>query len=190
MKISIYQNIKKISKLLLGKFLLISYSYKFLSSYTQLFLLKKLIIHYKTEEQFIFDKINLNYDKILLGIKFKARKERIKVLFFVISESIWQYDELYKIMQGSKYWEPIIYIVPNSTYMTDIDVEVKKTYNYFKNKNYQVVSYNEKKYINQLNLINPDFVFFTIPYENIFNGKQIKEFSISYWHNLDLFYQI
>ena len=89
MKISIYQNIKKISKLLLGKFLLISYSYKFLSSYTQLFLLKKLIIHYKTEEQFIFDKINLNYDKILLGIKFKARKERIKVLFFVISESIW-----------------------------------------------------------------------------------------------------
>ena len=85
-------------------------------------------------------------------------------------------------MQGSKYWEPIIYIVPNSTYMTDIDVEVKKTYNYFKNKNYQVVSYNEKKYINQLNLINPDFVFFTIPYENIFNGKQIKEFSISYWH--------
>ncbi|AJI53362.1 CDP-glycerol glycerophosphotransferase family protein [Francisella philomiragia] len=108
-------------------------------------------------------------------------KQKIKVVFFVIHESVWGYDHLYRLMDSSDKFEPIIVICP---YLVHGELEMHRTmndaYSFFKHtKKYQTIkSYDESNYqfIDVSVKINPDIIFFTNPH-----NLTRPEYYIDYW---------
>lgn len=124
-------------------------------------------------------KIEYNYNKIIMKLK---EKDKIKVAFFVVHDSVWQYDDVYKLMLKNDEFDPIIIIVPYNIYgkenmITDMD----KAYKYFMDNKYSVVkTYNKKsnKYLDVYKEINPDMIFFTNPHKLTEN-----QYYIDYWYD-------
>jgi hypothetical protein len=89
------------------------------------------------------------------------------VYFFVVFESVWKYDYLYRLLKENSFFNPIILVIP----YTGADEEtmlvtLNKTYQYFKTKDYNTVS--SLKENNEWLILNkelqPDIIFFTLPY--------------------------
>jgi len=96
-------------------------------------------------------------------------KKVIKVVFFLIHESVWKHDGIYKMMEKNERFHPIIIVCPYITYgSTNMHREMIKTFNSFKNKRYNVIkTFNEStgKWLDVKKEINPDIVFFTNPWD-------------------------
>jgi hypothetical protein len=103
------------------------------------------------------------------AIRKLRKKTKIKVAFFVLHSSIWKCDELYKKMEADEKFEPIVIICPYMAFGEDImHKEMNVTYNFFFQKNYNVLkTYNSDtgKWLDVKNEINPDIIFFTNPHE-------------------------
>ena len=119
-----------------------------------------------TEEQTIdfFNKITT------LRIKNKLKnKEKINIIFFVLHNSVWQYENLYKKFSNDKRYNPTIVVVPYINYEKNVMIkEMKQTFLYFKNKNYNIIkSYDNKNnlYVDIKTKLQPDIVFFTNPHK-------------------------
>jgi hypothetical protein len=96
---------------------------------------------------------------------------KIKVAFFVHFVSIWKYDDIYRLMLSDDRFDPVIVVVP---YLNSVDGEdntikdIEDTFNYFKKRNYNVISTydsNTDEWLDVKNEVCPDVVFFTNPFE-------------------------
>jgi hypothetical protein len=120
-----------------------------------------------TTFQFTFQlKLAPRHQKIAL--KKVQKKTSITVLFFLIHESVWKYEELYNLMVKDRRFNPVVIICPYIGHgLETMFREMNQAYNSFKNKNYNVIkSFDEKKgkWLNVKKEINPDIVFFTNPW--------------------------
>ena len=114
-------------------------------------------------------KVQKNYNVALKKTKQKVRNgEKLKVVFFVIWDQIWKYEGVYRLMDASSIYEPIIVIIPYTIYGKDIMMhDLNKAYDYFKDNTYNVINtYDDKtdSWLDIKNIIKPDIVFFSNPY--------------------------
>ncbi|MFH2064826.1 MAG: CDP-glycerol glycerophosphotransferase family protein [Pseudomonadota bacterium] len=121
-------------------------------------------------------KVHSNYFKLL---KIVQKKNKIKVAFLVIHESVWKYDEVYKLMERHQSFEPVIIICPITSYGEDnmID-EMGRAFDSFAQKGYQVIKTLKKdgSWLNVKNEIEPDIVFFTNPWRLTLEAYYINNF--------------
>lgn len=96
-------------------------------------------------------------------------KKQISVVFFVIHESVWKYDSIYRLMMASDRFMPLIVICPYMDHGEDVMTrDMERAHNYFLDNGYNVVSSynrNTKEWLDVRNDIDPDIVFFTNPHD-------------------------
>lgn len=109
--------------------------------------------------------IHKKYDAIVRQLR---RKNSIKVAFFLIHDSVWKYDGLYRLLLTDDRFEPVIVICPYLIYGHENMLSVMdQAYASFTAKGYYVIkSYNDetKQWLNVKTQIKPDIVFFTNPH--------------------------
>lgn len=118
-----------------------------------------------------------NHRKALINLR---GKEKIKATFFLINESTWKYDYLYKLMEIDQRFEPIIVICPFIKYGDEnLTRTMSIAFNHFKEKGYTTINTlnNETgEWLDVKNVLNPDIVFFTSPYNLTRPEYQITNF--------------
>ena len=115
------------------------------------------------------------------------RKKRLKVVFFLIHESVWKYEGLYYLMDKDDRFEPIVVICPDlKNSGADMAIEMNRTYSNFIQKGYnaiQTYDESEKKWLDVKTRLKPDFVFYTNP-----NSLTKKEYLITNFPETLTFY--
>src|SRR5690625_238044 len=133
--------------------------------------IKKELRHFK--RLYRLQKTRRNHKYALQRIR---KKDRIKVAFFLVNESIWKYEKLYFLLQGDDRFETVVFICPFKTYGQEImEKEMEKTYEHFSSKGYKadkVIKLNGEL-LDVKQEFQPDFVFFCTPWLHSF-----REFSI------------
>lgn len=102
-------------------------------------------------------------------------KDRIRIVFFFQSASQWKYDKVYHLFEADEKFEPIVVVVPFNMhiyygieeYLTIMNqgIEFAKSHGYQYLSSYDPKT---KKFIDIKKIINPDIVFFSLPYKNTF----------------------
>lgn len=99
------------------------------------------------------------------------KKDKVKVAFFVVHDSVWKYDVLYNLMLENPKFEPVIFVCPVVNYGSDhMIVQMEKSYDLFKSKNYNVIKTFDKvseTYLDIKKDFAPDIIFFTNPYKDL-----------------------
>ncbi|MBQ0330489.1 CDP-glycerol glycerophosphotransferase family protein, partial [Providencia rettgeri] len=130
---------------------------------TMIFLREQCYVNPKKRK--LFSNMQKKHKQLLQNIH---SKEKIKVVFLVIHHSIWKVDPVFQSMLADPKFEPIILVCPYIIYGENrMWVDMKATYNYFKEKKYPLLSSyitEEERWIN-LNELNPDILFFTNPHK-------------------------
>lgn len=113
--------------------------------------------------------------------RIRAKQDPINVVFFAIFDSVWKYDELYKLMERDSRFNPIILVCPVVNYSREnMLINMEKCYNLFKKRGYKVIrSYNPQvnQYVDVRKELEPDVIFYTNPYEGLIDDKYyIKNF--------------
>lgn len=128
---------------------------------------RKLVLYYTVESDIIKKQQSINKE---LEKKLKE-KEVINVCFFVLDDSIWKYAEIYHLMLEHDRFNPCLVVTPFMTFSEeDRMTMMEKTFAAFDNRGYNVIrSYDKEKgtWLNIMDTIKPDIVFYTNPYEVI-----------------------
>jgi len=99
------------------------------------------------------------------------KKEKVKVAFFLIHESVWKYDVLFDLMLKHPRFEPQIFVCPAVNFgMENMLFEMNKSFEAFKKKGFNPIkTYNEAtgEYLDVKKTFSPDIVFYTNPYEGL-----------------------
>jgi len=122
-------------------------------------------------------KIHIAHNKT---IKHLRKKEKIKVAFFLIFDSSWKYDNVYRLMVANDRFDPVVVICPvinqGLKFMNDEmakceDLCIRNGYKY-------VSSYSKSKdiWINIKYELAPDIIFFTNPHQLTRNEYYITNF--------------
>jgi len=110
--------------------------------------------------------VQKRYKRIILKIK---KKDKFKVVFFLIQDSAWKYEGVYRLMEKDDRFEPIVVVCPYIVYGEEtMRRDMNQAYNTFLTKDYNVIkTYNEatKKWLDVKKEIKPDIVFFTLPHK-------------------------
>jgi hypothetical protein len=110
--------------------------------------------------------VKINHKKRLHVIR---KKNKIKVAFLLIHESVWKYEGVYKLMEQDKRFDPIVIICPYTAFSVEIMVrEMENSYQKFKVAGYNVIkSFDESTgvFLDVKSNINPDLVCFTNPWD-------------------------
>lgn len=149
-------------------------------------ILKK-VIHKSLREKlkstflnFRFKQIQGNHKRVLHKLK---QKDKIKVAFFLIHESVWKYDGVYGLMANDNRFDPIVVVCPYITYGEETMFrEMNKAYNSAKNKGFNVIkTYDEttKQWLDVKSEIKPDMVFFSNPHKLTKDEYYIDHFNDS-----------
>ncbi len=114
-------------------------------------------------------KVQKNHKNALKKVREKVKKgEKIKVVFFPIQEQAWKYENLYRLLDKSPLFDPILVVCPYLAYGNEIMQDIlDKAYKYFKEKDYTVINSYSKESNTWLDVkkeIKPDIVFFSVPY--------------------------
>jgi hypothetical protein len=113
-----------------------------------------------------FSFVQWRYKKFARQIR---KKEKIKVAFFLIHDSVWKYDGVYKLFESDQRFEPVVIVCPYIDYGHDNMLRtMNQCYRNFQQRHYKVVkTYNEttKKWLDVKKDIQPDIVFFTNPHK-------------------------
>jgi hypothetical protein len=130
----------------------------------------------KFKEHISIRKQAILHKKALIKVRKKAlSKEKIKIAFFALNSSVWKYDGVYKIFEKDNRFEPIIVVCPTINYgYENMIFEMNKTFNFFKNKDYNVVKTLNNENNNYLDVkreINPDIIFYTNPYKGLIDDR-------------------
>lgn len=102
----------------------------------------------------------------------------IKVGFILIDESIWKYDQLYKLLSTSDYFEPLVYICPYLDSFGELHNEkISDLYLKMTSQGYicKVTNKADGNYLD-LNKEGIDFIFFTSPWKITLKKYLIKNF--------------
>lgn len=147
---------------------------RFIKPYTPLFLIQTYRLCYKfyiKKIKILFEikKINKyqsNYSKIVDVLK---KKEKIKVAFFLIHNSVWKYDLLFKLFQENSRYEPFVVICPYIAFGEERMIEdLKKSEDFVKSKKYPYyITYNfkTKEWLDVNKELFPDIIFYTNPWK-------------------------
>lgn len=112
------------------------------------------------------------YIKELTRLK---NKNRIKVVFLVLFDSVWKCDSLYRKMLSNDRFEPIIFISPVVNLGWENMVErIEQCKRFFESKNYSfIVSYDKinDTYLNLRKEINPDIIIYTSPWHGLIDDR-------------------
>lgn len=104
-----------------------------------------------------------------IAIKKVKMKGKVKVAFFLIEPAAWKLEKVYNLMEKSERYEPIVvicpYIVHGKKVMINTLERAEKTM-ILKGHRY-INTYNNKSntWLNVKEVIKPDLVFFTVPWE-------------------------
>lgn len=116
--------------------------------------------------------------KIVKNIR---KKDTVNVVFLVIHDSIWKYEEVYRLFNEDIKFNVKVVVIP---LVRDGEGQMEtyyQTLNYFNNNNYNTFgSFNEqnKSWLDVKQIIKPDLIFFTNPHKLTFN-----KYFISYFHD-------
>lgn len=106
-------------------------------------------------------------------------KKILRVIFLVIHDSIWKYEEVYKLLDNDARFNPQIVIIP----LVREGKAVMEVYNnsvaYFNKNNYNTflsLDSKENIWLDIKELTQPDIVFFTNPHKLTFNKYYIDNF--------------
>lgn len=124
------------------------------------FLLKYLITFYKRK-----------HDKLIIDIQ---KRKNVKVIFFASSLGMWRYQELYNLLNSNKKFQCHIIVIPFTTYTKDDqDNAFDKLSHYFNDLNIEYIDgyHNCNDAVQWINNFNPDILFYSQPYENLFGNK-------------------
>lgn len=109
---------------------------------------------------------NYRYPRL---VKNTAKKEKIKVAFFILFDSVWKLDRLYQLLDKHSRFEPIVVVCPIVNLGRDgMLQQLNACYDMMSKRGYNVVkAYNETngEYLDIKQSINPDIVFYTLPYK-------------------------
>jgi hypothetical protein len=124
------------------------------------------------------DKMQIKHKRLVANLQ---GKEKIKVVFLVIHESVWKVDSVFERMQQDSYFEPEILICPYVRYGEErMQEDMTQAYTFFKNKGYPIIkSKKEDGTWIKLEEIKPDMVFFTNPY-NLTRPEYYKDAYLNY----------
>ena len=108
-------------------------------------------------------------------VKQLKKKDKINVGFYVIYESIWKYDELYRILDGDDRFNPVIVVCP-AVHMGEEHMltNLRATTDMFQKRGYKVVTtYNEqtKEFLDVKKELSLDIIFYTNPYHGLIHEK-------------------
>lgn len=110
------------------------------------------------------------------------KKEKIKVAFFLIHDSVWKYEQLYKLMEKDSRFELIVIVCPYIIYGDEnTRYEMQKSYATFLSKGYNVIKaldFDTEEWLDVKKYIAPDIIFFTNPHK-----LTKKEYYISNYSN-------
>lgn len=106
-------------------------------------------------------------------IESKSSKSRYKVLFFLQNSSIWKYDTIYRLMEKSKLFDPVVAISPYNVHFFYDNQEclrvMQKAEHFAKEQGYNYISVYDStrnKWIDIKEDVKPDIVFFSKPYKD------------------------
>lgn len=116
------------------------------------------------------------------ALEIVRKKEKVKVAFFLIHESVWKYDVLFDLMIHHPRFEPILFVCPVVNYgMKNMLFEMEKAFESFKSKGYNVIKTYDKEtgiYLDVNKTYSPDIIFYTNPYQGLQDNRYyIKQFS-------------
>lgn len=118
------------------------------------------------------------YNQIL---RVKRKKEKITVAFFIISESVWKTEELYRLLERDGRFNPVMIICPYIPYGEDNMLkEMNGTYGYFHVRGYNVFKTYKQESTEWLDVkkeISPDIIFFFTPHNITRKEYYIKNFN-------------
>jgi len=111
------------------------------------------------------------------------QKDTVIVAFFLQNSSIWKYDALYRLLEQSDKFNPIIVIAPYNVHLIYDKEEclhvMRETEDFAKKSGYKYISaydFEHKKWLDIKRIINPDIVFFTKPYKDTLPQYHIYNF--------------
>ena len=112
--------------------------------------------------------IKSTYFKHIKALQRVRSKTKFKVVFFVIHDSVWKYDELYNLMENDERFFPIVLICPYVRNTEEVMFEdMDRVFNSFVKKGINAIKAFDsetEKWVNVKKDINPDFIFFTNPH--------------------------
>jgi len=116
------------------------------------------------------------------ALEIVRKKEKIKVAFFLIHESVWKYDVLFDLMVKHSKFEPVLFVCPVVNFgKENMLFEMNKSFEAFKKKGYNVIKtydHTTGEYLDIKKVFSPDIIFFTNPYQGLVDYRYyIKEFS-------------
>ena len=116
------------------------------------------------KKKFIFLKMRKKHKYLLNEIK---GKEKVKIIFLVIRRSVWKVDPVFKKMLADPFFEPLILVIPDTTYNEELMwEEMNETFKYFEAKGYptEFAYKEESNKCTALHEMKPDIIFFTDPH--------------------------
>lgn len=132
------------------------------------------IFHFLISIYEYYIKLSQPYFQKKALFRIRNKKGPINVLFFVLGESNWKYESVYKLMVKDPFFNPMIIVCPEVNqgikYMKET---MDSCYGFFKNKGYVVykaLNYENMKYLNTREL-NPDIIFYENPYRGLINWR-------------------
>ena len=122
--------------------------------------------------QRIYEEKRQSYVDVLQGLN---KKRPIRCVFLALFDSVWKYDRVYRIMENSDCFEPMILVCPIVKYgkknMLD---NMARCLALFCSKNYRVIcAYDEtnNEYLDLKKDLSPDIVFYTNPYKGLIDDR-------------------
>jgi len=136
-------------------------------------------IYYLPRKSYYYIYYNLFHLRYKNLVKQIRKKDKIKVAFFLIHESIWKYEKVYRLMESDERFDPLVVICPYVSYGEEhMHQTMDQAYKSFLSKSYNVIrTFNEvtKEWLDVKKDVKPDIVFFTNPH----GGVTMKEYYIN-----------
>ncbi len=122
-------------------------------------------------------KVQYNHSTALKKVR---QKEKIKVAFFLIHDSIWKYELVYRLMENDERFEPMVVVCPYTKSNEEIMFTLmNNAIESFTSQGYKVVNtFNAttNEWLDVKKAINPDIIFFTNPHEVTKDSYYITNF--------------
>ncbi len=116
-------------------------------------------------------------------LKELKEKQKIIVLFFLQSPSVWKYDRLYWLFDKSERFEPVVVITPFNVHLNYDKGEMRNVMNqseeFAKKSGYryfQTFDSERNKWLDIRKTLNPDIIFYTKPYKDTLPQYHIYHF--------------
>ncbi|MDL2261887.1 CDP-glycerol glycerophosphotransferase family protein [Bacteroidales bacterium OttesenSCG-928-I21] len=128
--------------------------------------------------------VNISLKKQKKTLAKIREKQQVTVVFFLQSSSTWKYDKVYRLMEKSNKFNPIVVICPYNVKLKSSKCErfrvMKQAEQFAVEQGYTCVSAYDKqknKWVNIKKTLNPDIVFFTRPYKDTLPQYYIYNFN-------------